>query len=133
MGKYDDIINLAHHVSRFHRPMSMENRAAQFAPFAALNGHDEAIAETARRPEEKIELSDDEKNLISRKLIDAIERKARVSIIYFVPDKSKAGGSYRSITGTIKKWDDYEQILIFDNGNTVSIESISEIETDTGL
>lgn len=68
MSKYDEIINMPHHVSEIHEPMSLENRAAQFAPFAVLTGHDAAIAETARLTTEKIELSVDEAMLLNRRL-----------------------------------------------------------------
>lgn len=51
MGAYDDIINLPHHVSKKHKQMSMIQRAAQFAPFAALTGHDKAIEDTALKHE----------------------------------------------------------------------------------
>ena len=80
MGKYDDIINLPHHVSDYHKPMPMRNRAALFAPFAALSGHDDAIAETRRITESFKELSDDEKTLVSRKLTYAIETKSQISL-----------------------------------------------------
>ena len=127
MGKYDDIINLPHHVSDYHQPMPMRNRAAQFAPFAALSGHDEAIAETIRRTESFKELSDDEKTLISRKLNYAIENLSLTEITYFIPDKTKAGGSYKKVTGRIKKWDEYDNTLVLRDGKIIRIDLISEI------
>ena len=127
MGKYDDIINLPHHVSDYHKPMPMANRAAQFAPFAALSGYEDAIYETSRLTEAFKELSDDEKNLLSRKLNYAIENLSLTEITYFVPDKTKAGGSYKSTTGRIKKWDEYDNTLILRDGKIIRIDLISEI------
>ena len=94
MSRYDDIINLPHHVSKTRTLMSMENRAAQFAPFAALTGHDAAIAETARLTSEKPELSLEELDRLSRRLAYAVEKDAIVTITFFQPDAFKNGGSY---------------------------------------
>ena len=127
MGKYDDIINLPHHVSDYHKPMPMANRAAQFAPFAALSGYEDAIYETSRLTEAFKELSDDEKNLLSRKLNYAIENLSLTEITYFVPDNTKAGGSYKSVTGRIKKWDEYDNTLVLRDGKIIRIDLISEI------
>lgn len=91
MSRYDDIINLPHHVSKIRTPMSMENRAAQFAPFAALTGHDAAIAETARLTSEKPELSAEELDKLSRRLVYAIEKDATIRITFFQPDSLKQG------------------------------------------
>lgn len=124
---YDDIINLPHHVSDYHKPMSMRNRAAQFAPFAALSGHDDAIEETIRITEVFKELSEDEIKLVSYKLQYAIKNRSSVSIRYFEPDKKKDGGSYKSLSGSIKKWDVIDNILIMNEGNKVPVIFISEI------
>ena len=105
MSRYDDIINLAHHVSKTRTPMSMENRAAQFAPFAALTGHDAAIAETARLTSEKPELSLEELDRLSRRLAYAVEKDATVTITFFQPDAFKNGGRYRQVSGKVMKTD----------------------------
>ena len=96
MGKYDDIIDLPHHVSKVHPQMSIWDRSAQFAPFAALTGHDAAIKETARLTDERLELSDevimklnDQLNMIR----DNIGTEQEISITYFVPDEKKSGGA----------------------------------------
>ena len=127
MGKYDDIINLPHHVSDYHRPMSMRNRAAQFAPFAALSGHDDAIAETIRETEPFKDLTDEEKDILSGKLLYAIENRSKVTVTYFVPDKTKKGGAYERITGRIKKWDEYDGCISLYDGKVIPIKYISEI------
>lgn len=128
MGKYDDIINLPHHVSYYHQPMPMRNRAAQFAPFAALSGHDDAIAETMRLTEAFKELSDDEKSIMSRKLNFAIENQSMITVKHFIPDKTKAGGSYKKVTGRIKKWDELDNMIQLKDGKIIPINYIYEIE-----
>lgn len=128
MGKYDDIINLPHHVSDYHKPMSMANRAAQFAPFAALSGHDDAIAETMRQTESFKELTDDEKFNLTRKLLYALENGSKIKISYFIPDETKSGGSYTRIIGRIKKWNEYDKSIILNDNNEIFIDFIHEIE-----
>lgn len=127
MGKYDDIINLPHHVSDYHKPMTMNNRAAQFAPFAALTGHDDAIAETQRLTESFKELTDDEKVLISQKLIDAIVNSSNIKLTYFEPDKHKKGGSYLNLYGQIKKWDETDNLLIMKDGFSLPVYFIKDV------
>lgn len=102
MEKYDDIINLPHHVSTKHQRLSMEQRAAQFAPFAALTGYGDAIKETARITEDRIELDDEEKIKLDNKLKkiqNNISNKPKVIVTYFVPDIRKSGGEYITKVG----------------------------------
>lgn len=132
MGKYDDIINLPHHVSDYHKPMPMSHRAAQFAPFAALTGHDDAIEDTIRITDNYKELSEEEKNRISGKLNYAIENHSLVEITYFIPDKTKAGGAYKKIRGRIKNRDEYDNTLTLREGNVIHIKFISEINIKDG-
>ena len=128
MGKYDDIINLPHHVSKTRNAMSMENRAAQFAPFAALTGYNDAITETARQTDTLNELSDEEKDLLSYKLHYAIEEGSLIDITYFVPDKFKSGGAYRIITGRIKRWYEYDNTLLMEDGTIISIPFVFYVD-----
>lgn len=134
MSKYDDIINLPHHVSKNRTPMSMENRAAQFAPFAALTGHDEAIAETARLTTPKKLLSDDEMaslTSLTRKLARVIEQipgQEEYTFVYFVPDTQKDGGKYVSITGTAKKYEEVTRALTLSDGKVLLIDNILSIK-----
>lgn len=131
ISKYDDIINLLHHVSKNRTPMSMENRAAQFAPFAALTGHDEAIAETARLTTPKKLLSDDEMASLTRKLarvIEQVPRQEEYIFVYFVPDTQKDGGKYVSITGTVKKYDEVTRKLTLSDGTVLLIDNILSIK-----
>lgn len=130
MSKYDDIINLQHHVSKNRTPMSMENRAAQFAPFAALTGHDEALDETARLTTSKKFLSDDEMASLTRKLTRVIEQvpgQEEYTFMYFVPDVQKEGGKYVSITGTVKKYDEVARTITLLDGKMLLIDNILSI------
>ncbi len=127
MSKYDDIINLKRPESR-HMPMSITNRAAQFAPFAALTGYDEAIKETGRITGEKHELSDGKIEIINDKL-NKIKNSniKRVKITYFVKDKKKSGGEYITEELTIKKIDSYNEKLVCLKRN-ISFDDILEID-----
>ena len=127
MKNYDDIINLPHHVSESHAPMSMANRAAQFAPFAALNGHDDAISETARLTDSKIELSDGEKEQLSRQLSYAVENGGEVGITYFQQDLQKRGGYYLNAYGVISKIDEYVKVVILADGRSLPLDSIYKL------
>lgn len=129
--RYADIINLSHHVSSKHPQMSISDRAAQFSPFAALTGHEEAIKETARLTEERIELDEDRKSRLNEKLqiiLGNNEKYPEVSIIYFLPDAKKTGGSYVSYTGRLKKIDEYEKVLVMTDGVRIKIDQIYEIK-----
>ena len=121
MGKYDDIINLPHHVSENHPQMSMQARAAQFAPFAALSGHGDAIKETAR-------LTDSQRDL--DEALGEIEEMdhPEVKISYFVPDTKKRGGHYAVVKGTVKRIDSAAGILLLINGTRIPLERILNIE-----
>ena len=128
---YDDIINLPNPTSKKHPRMSLHDRAAQIAPFAALTGHDAAIKETARLTDERLELSDevimrlnDQLNMIR----DNIGTEQEVSITYFVPDDKKSGGAYLTHSGVVKKIDEFERKLIMQDETVIPIEQISEIQ-----
>lgn len=129
--EYDDIIALPHHVSSTHPPMPVSDRAAQFSPFAALTGYDEAVKETARLTERRIELDEGVRELLNEKLLILhkcrIERP-QVTITCFVPDATKEGGVYRDFTGTVKKVDEYRHIVIMHDGPEIPVEDISGID-----
>lgn len=131
--QYDDIIHLPHHVSKIHPPMPIQDRAAQFAPFAALTGHHDAVKETARLTEERIELDENCKAVLDGKLQNIQEQSDRnsvVSITYFEPDRKKAGGAYVTLTGCVKKIDEYERAVILTDGTQIPIDEIIEIEEE---
>ena len=130
MGEYDDIINLPHHVSRKHPQMSIHDRAAQFAPFAALTGHGEAIAETARLTDRKIELDDYERLKLDEKLLilqEQIMEMPEISVTYFCPDEKKEGGKYVTVTKALRKINEMERTLLMEEGMQIRIEDILEV------
>ena len=127
MSKYDDIINLKRPVSR-RMPMSITNRAAQFAPFSALTGYDEAIKETSRITSEKHELSDGKIENINNKLNEIKSNGIkRDKITYFVKDKSKSGGEYITEEVDIKKNEIYNEKLVCLK-LSISFDDILEID-----
>lgn len=126
--KYDDIINLPHHRSDRHPPLPRESRAAQFAPFAALTGHEEVISEAARITESHLEMSEEKKDNLAKKLNMALQLECLVVVTFFVPDAHKAGGRYEKKRGKISKIDELEKILIFTDKTSVSMKYVYEIE-----
>lgn len=132
-NKYDDIINLPHHVSKKHPQMSMAQRAAQFSPFAALSGHGDAVKETERLTERKIELDEYEIMFINDRLQlvqEHINDEPEISITYFKPDKLKAGGAYLTETGIVKKINLYDHVIVMQNDVHIPIDEILSIEGD---
>lgn len=133
MGKYDDIINLPHHVSQTRPQMSMIDRAAQFSPFAALTGYDAAIKETGRLTDTKVEISDEDRDVLDRKqqyLQEIVADRPEITITYFVPDEKKDGGSYTSLTGNLKRIDYYERLFVLTDGTKIQLDEIVDIESD---
>lgn len=131
--KYDDIINLPHHVSAKHPQMSLLNRAAQFSPFAALTGHGEAIRETARLTDEFVELSEDQKEHLDEKLrllMENLSQKPEIEATYFQPDSNKCGGAYTTIRGKVKSIDVYNRKILFTSGTSFPLENLFAIEGD---
>ena len=129
--EYSDIINLLHHVSKKHKQMHLLDRAAQFSPFAALTGYEDAINETARLVDEQIILDEDEKALLDTKFQElkmCISEQPKVSITYFKADKYKQGGSYETISGQIKKIDEIGRFIILTNGEQIFLEQVIRIE-----
>lgn len=130
MGKYDDIINLPHHVSKNYPQMSMYSRAAQFAPFAALTGYEGQIKETARLTNDRIDLDEELKSILDSKLQeiqDKLNTKQTVEFTYFVPDLKKDGGKYVTVSGIIKKIDEYKQVIVLENKQEIPIKEIIDI------
>ena len=130
---YEDIISLPHHVSKTRPQMSMMDRAAQFSPFAAHTGYDAAIKETGRLTDEKIEMDEDRKAALDMKqayLIEMIDEQPEISITYFLPDTKKSGGAYVTVTGNLKRFDEYERLLILTDGKKIPMDDIADIESD---
>lgn len=127
MNEYDDIINMPHHQSSKRPHMSSHQRAAQFAPFAALTGFDAAIDETARLTDQKLELSDEQADHLNaqiQRIIENIADKPQVEITYFVPDNHKSGGEYVTVTGRVRRVDDHNREIVFVDGMTVAIDDV---------
>lgn len=130
-GKYDAILELPHHVSKTHRQMSRQDRAAQFASFAALSGYDSAIQETARITDDRIELGEElllELNTRLQMLSERIQEAPIVSITYFTPDKQKSGGAYLTASGLVRRINDFDRTILLDDGTRIKIDDIVSIQ-----
>ena len=130
--KYGDIIDHPHFVSPEHPPMAIENRAAQFSPFAALTGYDDLVAEAARYTGERITLDESKKEELDRILsfLLAQPQPPTVSVTYFLPDEKKAGGAYVTVTGGLERFDRTKKTLRLSGGETIPIEDVIEIEAE---
>lgn len=129
--KYDDILDLPRPKSA-HEPMPMSDRAAQFSPFAALTGYEDAIDETARLTDARVELGESAVEELERKLTDLaarISERPEISVTYFVPDGRKSGGAYVTRTGTLKRIDELGRELVFADGARIAVGDIISVET----
>lgn len=127
---YEDIINLPHHISTRHPQMDIQSRAAQFAPFAALTGYDDNIKEATRLTTQRIELDEQEKLLLDKKInliLNNIEQKTTITITYFVKDNLKSGGKYIDINGIIKTIDITKGYIILKDKTKIPINDIINI------
>lgn len=132
---YEDIIHLPYPAALRHPRMPLADRAAQFAPFAALAGHEEALRETARLTESFVEPDEGQREKLDRRLrlLTAQReenplRETAVKVTYFRPDAVKDGGAYVSVTGIVRKVDRYQRQLVFADGTTLPMEKILSIE-----
>lgn len=131
MKDYSKIINLPHHQSATRKRMSNYDRAAQFAPFAALTGHDEAIKETARLTDDYMEMGEDRLGELSAKiqlLIDNLSEQSEITVVYFIPDERKSGGSYAEKTGIVRIIDEYERKLVFYDSDKILIDRVADFK-----
>ena len=129
--KYNEIMGLPHHVSKNRPQMPMSDRAAQFAPFAALTGYDAAIKETGRLTDERIELDVEALSALDMKyqlLMEALDEAPEVTITYFQPDERKAGGKYVSAVGAVKKIDDFERRITMRDGTRIPTDDVLSID-----
>lgn len=128
---YEDIVDLPHHVSRKHPQPTMADRAARFAPFAAITGYEEMVLEEARVTDDRIEMDESSKAALNEKLnmiLEFLDEQPEVSITYFEPDKRKAGGAYITVTGTVKRIDEYEHLVIMTDGKKINIDDIYNLQ-----
>ena len=131
MNGYEDIIGLPHFVSKNRKHMSNRDRAAQFAPFAALTGYDESINEAARMVDARIELSEEEKQDLDRKFMileESVKDRPEVVITYFVPDRKKKGGMYLSEKITVRRIDCVERVIITTDRKRYSLDDIDDLD-----
>ena len=131
MGKYDDIFHLERPASKAHPPMPRLERAAQFSSFAALTGYDDAVAESGRLTESRVELGRDALEALDetlRALAAQIETQPHIELRRFVPDAKKAGGRYETLRGRVKKIDEYAALLILEGGMKIPLADILSIE-----
>lgn len=132
IDQYNDIIDLPHHQSATRPHMTLHDRAAQFSPFAALTGYDDAVKETARLTDNKEELDEYRKEELNERLsmiYDTLDEQPEASVTYFLPDKKKSGGAYVTVTGSVKKIDEYEHLVIMRDGTKIPIDDIYEISS----
>lgn len=130
-GKYDDIINLPNPTTTCRPRMAALDRAAQFAPFAALTGYDAVVEEAARLTDARLELSEDMKTMLNGKMqmiLDDLDNEPFVTITHFLPDKRKAGGAYVDVSGIVEKIDEYERCIIMKDETKIPIEQVRAIE-----
>lgn len=128
---YDDIIKLPHHVSSKYSHMSLQDRAAQFSPFAALTGHDAAIKEAGRYTEVRMEMDENSKEALDIRLEilkEHLVEKPDITFTYFQPDKRKQGGSYITVTGKVKRINAYEDKILLEGGTVLPIHEIIAID-----
>ncbi len=131
MGKYDDMLNMPHHVSSTRPHMSMHDRAAQFSPFAALVGYNDAVKETARLTDEKQELTADRITDLNQKvafLSEHADERPEITIEYFILDEKKAGGMYVTLSGNFRRIDEYNHNMVFTSGEEIPLNDIFDIE-----
>ena len=131
MEKYHSIVDMPYPKSKLHPRLSMQQRAAQFAPFAALTGHNVATSEAQRYLEEPLELADDAQEELKRKLdylASIASTHPRIIICYFEEDGRKAGGFYRECQARLAKLDAYRRVLILEQGITIAFDNLRALE-----
>ena len=130
---YEDIINLPRPISKKHPQPPLSERAARFAPFAAITGYEEMVLEEARVTEKQIELDECALTLLNEKLNilqNNLSQSPEITVTYFAPDKKKAGGAYVSISGAVRQIDSYSKLLILENDKKIRIEDIYQLDGD---
>ena len=129
--QYDDIKHLTRPQYDDLHPMSMHDRAAQFSPFAALVGYDDAVAETARLTDSKVELTEDEMSMLNanlNRLLDRLDEQPEISVTYFVPDERKSGGKYVDKVGVVRIFDRYANEIVFTDGVRIAVADMAKLD-----
>ena len=134
--RYDDMLELPHPVSAVHPRMDPQKRAAQFAPFAALTGYGDAVAEAQRLTDRRVELDENSRELLDAKLREVWEcreEEPEVQITYFVPDKKKEGGAYVTLSGRIQRIDRHQRQIVMTGGTVIPADEIVELDLCDGF
>jgi len=129
--RYEDVLPLPHHRSPRRAPLSRQDRAAQFAPFAALSGHSETLAECARRTDDCPPLAEDQQELLDRQLrhlARQIQRQPLVELSFFQPDARKSGGRFCRLRGRLLAIDSRRELLLLSDGRQVPFRHLRELE-----
>ena len=132
LHRYDDIINLPHHTSKVHPRMPLEKRAAQFSPFEALTGYGDAVAETVRLTDSRMDLDESERAMLEERLqllLDADNPKPEVSLRWFIPDARKSGGRYVTHTGVLRKFDALARVIVMEDGTSVPVDEVTDVQS----
>ena len=132
-GPYDDLLYLPHPTSAKHPRMPLADRAAIFSPFAALSGHGDAIRETARLTERRMELDEDAKAELDRRqavLLEHLGEQPEVTVTWFRPDERKEDGAYLTTTGRLKKIDALGRRLVLLDGTGIPLEDVGDLESE---
>ena len=130
-SNYDDIINLPHHVSEERSRMSRRDRAAQFAPFAALTGYDDEVKETARLTDERLEIDEyraEHLDCCLRILTEHADERPEISVTFFTSDEKKSGGAYLTVNGAFRRLDESDCTVVMTDGRKIPVYDIFAIE-----
>lgn len=133
MGKYDDMIHTAWPRPTKRARMSVGDRAAQFAPFAALTGYDAVLAETARLTQNPVFLTEEsleELNAQLRRAQARLDEQPGVRLTVYYEDENKAGGRFETVVGNLKKIDCYLGGLVLTDGREIPFFRICDLELD---
>ena len=129
--KYEEIINMPHHISERHPPLEKDSYTAQFSPFESLTGFDIVVEEVARVTDNMICIDEDEKSRLSDMIVEIIKNidsKPEITFRYFIPDAEKDGGKFVSVNGTVKKYSDADNTIMLSDGTIIPVESIVDIQ-----
>lgn len=129
--RYDDIIDLPHHISKVHPRMTVQSRAAQFSPFAALTGYDAAVRETERLTEARIELDDSQKELLAQRLqmlLEVNDTSMEARFTWFQPDGRKTGGEYLTKSGILDSYDALKRVIVLRDGTRIPLDDLYGID-----
>lgn len=130
---YSDIYDINYQGSSKRAHMSLYDRAAQFAPFAALTGYDGMVGEAARLTGSRLQLSEEELFVLNEKihlLSDCIKEQPQVRLTYFVPDRRKEGGSYCTAEGNARRIDEINRVIILTDDTEIGFDTLYKIESE---